>query len=35
VVSHNVTPGRAVVPALWAIVLGGVVGAATPATPAR
>jgi hypothetical protein len=27
VVSHNVTPGRAVVPALWAIVLGGVVGA--------
>lgn len=27
VVSHNVTPGRAVVPALWAIVLGTVVGA--------
>ena len=27
VVSHNVTPGRAVIPALWAIVLGGVVGA--------
>jgi hypothetical protein len=27
VVSYNVTPGRAVVPALWAIVLGGVVGA--------
>lgn len=27
VVSHDVTPGRAVVPALWAIVLGGVIGA--------
>jgi hypothetical protein len=27
VVSYNVTPGRAVVPALWAIVLGAVVGA--------
>ena len=27
VVSYNVTPGRAVVPALWAIVLGGVIGA--------
>lgn len=27
VVSYNVTPGRAVVPALWAVVLGGVIGA--------
>ena len=27
VVSYNVTPGRAVVPALWAIVLGAIVGA--------
>ncbi len=27
VVSHNVTPGRAVVPALWAIVLGAIAGA--------
>jgi hypothetical protein len=29
VVSYNVTPGRAVAPALWAIVLGAIVGAPT------